>query len=128
MSSAIDISDVPELCSRLHRETNALAVMVLGEEGQIVGHAGAPGALTDPVVDGVADATAEVLQRSAARPEATAEADEHVAQVGNTQVCAAPLGPKAVLVVVFDDAANLTQVKSRMKRARELLLRTLEAP
>ena len=128
VQSAIEISDVPELCSRLLRETNALAVMVLGEEGQIVGHAGAPGALTDAVVDGVGDAAGEVLLRAAARNAAPpSEADEQVALVGTTQVCAAPLGAKAVLVVVFDDPANLNQVKLRMKRARELLLRTLEA-
>ena len=49
------------------------------------------------------------------------------AQVGSTQICAASLGKKAVLVVVFDDTSNLSLVRLRMKRARELILRSLEA-
>ena len=33
----------------------------------------------------------------------------------------------AALVVVFDDTSNLTLVRLRMKRVRELILRSLEA-
>jgi predicted regulator of Ras-like GTPase activity (Roadblock/LC7/MglB family) len=46
--------------------------------------------------------------------------------VGGTQICAALVGRKAVLVVVFDDGSNLSLVRLRMKRARELILRSLE--
>lgn len=163
------MADIVELCSRLHREANAQAVMILGQEGEILGHAGTPGALPEPVVDAIADATAETLNRAMRRdkpdpaeratvPErsdraeriptaptaplekmaprakmaepvdATDEsaADDHVAQVGDMQVCAASLGKKAVLVVVFDKSSNLALVRMRMKRARDLILRSLD--
>src|SRR5438552_1629439 len=103
--------------------------MILGLEGEILGHAGQATGLADDVIDAVGDATAETLQR-AARPDPppqTTETDDHVAQVGSTQICAASLGKKAVLVVVFDDTSNLSLVRLRMKRARELILRSLEA-
>ncbi len=126
-NSISDLPDVPELCARLQRETNALAVLILGEEGDILGHAGQPAALADPVVDAIADATAETLQR-AARNEPPQDPDDHVAQVGAVQVCAAPVaaGAKAVLLVVFDGGSNLALVRLRMKRAREQILRSLE--
>src|SRR5438093_13696151 len=103
------MTDIPELCSRLQREANARAVMILGLEGEILGHAGQTNGLGDEVIDAVGDATAETLQR-AARPDpppATTEADDPVAQVGAMQICAASLGEKAVLVVVLDDTSNL---------------------
>jgi hypothetical protein len=157
VNSLSEMADIAELCSRLHREANAQAVMILGQEGEILGHAGTPGALPEPVLDAVGDATAETLNRAMrrdkpdagerasapessersdraqpaqrAQPGETAdaiEADDHVAQVGEMQVCAASLGKKAVLVVVFDKSSNLALVRMRMKRARELILRSLD--
>lgn len=124
-NSISDLPDVPELCGRLLRESNALAVLILGEEGDILGHAGQPAVLADAVVDAIADATAETVQR-AARNEPAQDPDDHVAQVGAVQVCAAPIGVKAVLLVVFDGGSNLALVRLRMKRAREQILRSLE--
>src|SRR3954454_6876126 len=100
--------------------------MILGQEGEILGHAGSTGGLADDVVDAVGDAAAETLNR-AARPDPPphqTEADDHVATVGTTQICAASIGKKAVLVVVFDENSNLSLVRLRMKRARELILRS----
>lgn len=124
-NSFSDIPDVPELCGRLLRESNALAVLILGDEGDILGYAGQPSSLADPVVDAIADATAETLQR-ATRNEPPQDPDDHVAQVGAVQVCAAPVGGKAVLLVVFDGGSNLALVRLRMKRAREQILRSFE--
>lgn len=116
--------DVPELCSRLLREANAKVVMVLGTEGEILGHSGKPGALADAVLDAVADATARALL---AASEGTQADEDHVQPAGKLQVCAAPLGVKAVLVVVYAEAASLPLVRARMKRAREQILRVLIA-
>lgn len=125
----MSLSELPdivlELCSRLHRETSAQAVLVLGQEGEILGHAGSPALLDDAVLDAIGDATVETLGR--AGTPAAAEADDQVHAVGNTQLCAAPLGTRAVLMVAFDDAASLGLVRLRMKRARELILRSLDA-
>ena len=112
-----------ELCSRLHRETNAEAVLVLSQEGEILGHAGSPGGLEEAMVEAIGDATVDSLARASADP----EADGQVCKVGGSQLCAAPLGTRAVLVVVFGDETSLGLVRLRMKRARELILRSFEA-
>jgi hypothetical protein len=110
-------------CDRLQRDANALGVMVLGDDGGILGHAGAIAALPDPVVEASADLVASLLQ-AVARNELQ-EGDDMVAEVDELQACAAPLGPKAVVVVVFDDTSTLSLVRLRMRRARDLLLRSL---
>lgn len=123
--SPTDRPDVPELCHRLHRETSAQAVLVCGPEGEILGHAGVPGELGDDALDAVGDATVAVL-RGGEAPEPTSDADDHVSRAGTMHLCAAPLGNRAVLVVLFEDESSLTLVRLRMRRARELILRSLE--
>ena len=117
--------DVPELCHRLHRETSARAVLVCGPEGEILGHAGAAGTLDDDALDAVGDATVAVL-RAGETPAAAPEFEDHVSRAGAAQLCAAPLGNRAVLVVLFEDESSLTLVRLRMRRARDLILRSLE--
>ncbi len=134
-----DTPEVSELCHRLHRETSANAVLVCGPEGEILGHAGSPGSLDDEALDAVADCTVEVLRagasgsgggsgngEGAATEREAGELDDHVRRAGPLHLCAAPLGGRAVLVVVFDNGASLTLVRLRMRRARELILRSLE--
>lgn len=117
--------DLSELCHRLHRETNAVAVLLCGPEGEVLGHAGAPGSLEDEAIDAVADCTVEVL-RADPQQRDTGDADDHLGRVGPLHLCATSLGNRAVLVVVFDNGASLTLVRLRMRRARELMLRSLE--
>lgn len=126
MSLQEQSGDVPELCGRLLREANAKVVMVLGLEGEILGHSGKLVALADVVLDAVADATARTLLAAAEGTPPAADED-HVHPAGKLQVCAAPLGAKAVLVVVYAEAASLPLVRARMKRAREQILRVLTA-
>ena len=83
-------------------------------------------ALPEPIIDATADSIANVLA-AAARHE-LAEGDDSVAEVDSLRACAASLGQKAVLVVVFDDSSTLALVRLRMKRARDLLLRSLSDP
>ncbi len=100
-------------------------MLVLGGEGEILGSAGEVGRLPDRAIDAVADLAADVL-RGAARRELQ-EGDDLVAEIDALQACAAALGERAVLVVLFDQSSTLALVRLRMKRARELILRTLDA-
>jgi hypothetical protein len=129
MSTALDMPDVGELCDRLCREASARAVVVFGalaaDEERILGHAGATASLSDAVLDAVADLTAEVLGRTSSGE--LRDSDDLVQEAESLHLCGAALGARAALVVVFDEGSNLTLVRLRMKRARELILRSLEA-
>jgi predicted regulator of Ras-like GTPase activity (Roadblock/LC7/MglB family) len=117
--------DLPDLCERLRRDANARGVLVLDEAGEILGHSGAVGRLPEKALDAIADLVADVTA-SAAKNE-LADGDDLVAEIDDLQACAAPLGTRAILVVVFDDSSTLALVRLRMKRARDPILRTLEA-
>ena len=116
--------EVSELCARLQRDAGARAVLVVGGEGELLGHSGTAGSLGDAVLDAVGDLTVDLLSRRRA-PE-SGDADDLVAEVGAVHICGAAIGGKATLLVVFDSASRLELVRQRMKRARELILRTLD--
>ena len=118
--------DVGELCGRLHRETNAQAVLVLGHDGAILGHAGNPAALDDETVEVLGDLVVEATVRPAAADGELDEGDE-LRAVGDTQLCATRLGRNHVLVVAFASDESATLVRLQIKRARELILRSLDA-
>lgn len=118
-------NDLPDLCERLQRDASARGVLVLDESGEILGHSGALGRLPEKAVDAVADLVADVVA-SAARHELS-DGDDLVAEIDALHACAAPLGTRAILVVIFDETSTLALVRLRMKRARDLILRSLEA-
>jgi hypothetical protein len=135
--TASDLPDVGELCRRLHRDTSAQAVLVCAPDGEILGHAGPVGALDDALIDAIGDATVETLSRAAPAAAQSvdeagergtvAEGEERLWPVGEMRLCSAALADRAVLMVAFVDESRLGLVRLRMKRARELILRTLEA-
>lgn len=114
-----------EQCERLQRDANALGVMVSNEDG-LLGHSGLLGRLPDSILDAAADLIANVL--AASNRSEIQDGDDLVAQVDPLSACAAPLGPKAALVVIFDEHSSLALVRLRMKRARDSLLRSLTEP
>jgi predicted regulator of Ras-like GTPase activity (Roadblock/LC7/MglB family) len=118
-------SELPELCEALQRACNARGVLVLDGEGEILGHSGALGQLPDKALDAIADLVADVVAGAARRE--LSDGDDLVAEIDALQACAAALGPRAVLVVVFDQASTIGLVRLRMKRAKELILRSLDA-
>ena len=126
MSGTSAIANIDEHCDRLLRDASARAVMVINEEGAILGHAGAMATLPDSIIDAAGDLVADCL--GAGRRGELQEGDDLVAEAEQLSACAAPLGQKAVLVVVFDATSTLALVRLRMKRARDLLLRSLSEP
>ena len=117
--------DVGELCGRLHRETSAQAVLVLGQDGAILGHAGSPATLDDETVEVLGDLVVEAMVRPAG---ADGEFDdgEELRAVGETQLCATRLGRNHLLVVAFASDSSAALVRLQIKRARELILRSLD--
>ena len=106
--AAISLEDQ---CERLQRDATALGVMVVGDDGGILGHAGGVSKLPDAVVDAVADLVADVLGATARNE--MQEGDDVVAEVETLGACAAPLGARSVLVVVFDATSSLTRSCAR---------------
>jgi hypothetical protein len=120
-SPGSELPDLDEVCGRLQRDATARAALVLDGGGRILGHSGALSSLAEPVLDAIADLVTQLARRGD-------EGDEDVvAAVGPLKVCAARLGGRGALAVVFDDASTLGLVRLRVKRARELLLRSLDA-
>lgn len=107
------------MCGRLQRDAAARAALVLDGSGRILGHAGEISALGEPVLEAIADLVAQLGRGGAELAD-----DEVVSAAGPLKVCAARLGERGALAVVFDDASTLHLVRLRVKRARELLLRS----
>jgi predicted regulator of Ras-like GTPase activity (Roadblock/LC7/MglB family) len=121
-----DFPELAELCDRLQREAGAHSLVVLSSEGEILGHAGPLGALSERVVESIADLAAAVLRAADAGD--LAEDAQRLDQVESLHLCTTPLGRKAALVAVFEQSPNLELVRLRLKRLRDLILRRLEAP
>lgn len=125
MSTTIEPSQSPDPCERLRADADAVGVLVLAGEGEILAHAGPLAGLPEPTVEAVADLFADVVGRVARRE--LSDAEDLVVEIEGVHACAAPLGASAVVVVVFDANTTLARVRHRMKRARESLRRSLDA-
>ena len=61
----------------------------------------------------------------AQQAEGTVPVEDRYTRVGRLQACAAPLADRALLLVLFDEATDVGQVRVRVRRARPLMLRIL---
>lgn len=96
--------------------------MVCGEDGSILAHAGERGIFTNQISSDLANLAAQVLFEA---QEAEIPLEDRYTRVGRLHVCAAPLSNRALLLVLFDDAVEVGQVRVRVRRARPLMLRVL---
>lgn len=113
------------LCDQLARATSARKVMVCAEDGTVLAHAGDRGVFTDRLSAELADLIAEVLLEAQIGQPIPIE--DRYTQVDRLHVCAAPLADRALLLVLFDDTAEIGQVRVRVRRARPLMLRALSS-
>ncbi|MCS6915286.1 MAG: hypothetical protein RMK29_15890 [Myxococcales bacterium] len=118
-SASLDV-----LCDQLARAASARKVLVCGEDGSILAHAGDQGLFSGPVSSELADLVAQVLVE-AQQAEGAVPIEDRYTRVGRFQVCAAPLADRALLLVLFDDRTDAGQVRVRVRRARPLMLRIL---
>jgi hypothetical protein len=111
-----------EVCEQLRRDAGGRKVMVCSADGEVLVHAGEAGALDEDTGDAVASVVADVIAAAAGGQ----PTDDVAATLPRgLAVCAAPLGARAALVVLFDAAGSLERVRVKMRRARELLVKML---
>jgi hypothetical protein len=117
-----------EVCEQLVRDAGARKVMVCGADGEVLAHAGEPGTLDDAASEAVATLVADVI--AGAQAGQFPPAEDLVARLpqerpATLQVCAAPIGTLAAVLVVFDDSTTIDRVRAKMRRARSLLEKSL---
>ena len=113
-----------EVCEKLLRDAGGRKVMVCSSEGDVLAHAGSTGALDDATGEAVASLVGDVI--NGAQAGQFPPTDDVVATLQNSlTVCAAPIGTRAALVVLFDNATSLDRVRTKMRRARDVLMKTL---
>ncbi|HMU38599.1 MAG TPA: hypothetical protein PKE31_06265 [Pseudomonadota bacterium] len=130
-------ASLDSLCDRLLRSTAACKVLVCSLEGAVVAHAGERSVLYGTLVNEVADVAADLIleTQQASHLEIPVE-DRYVAlrvpkdnpSLGAMQLGAAPLGHRALLLVLFPAHVDAGQVRVRVRRARPHMLRLLNTP
>lgn len=124
-------ADLTETCQQLARDSGGKKVMLVGIDGEVLAHAGTAGALDDATGDALAQLIADVVEGAAeGRVPATKDlvASLPGGLPGGLSACATAVGDKAALVVVFDGrTTTLERVRLRIRRARELLGKSLPA-
>jgi predicted regulator of Ras-like GTPase activity (Roadblock/LC7/MglB family) len=113
-----------EICESLHHDAGARKVMVFDADGAVLAHAGEPGVLDEAAGDALATLVGDVIAGAAAGQFPPAEDLVAVLPMA-LQVCAAPVGTQAALVVVFEKSASLDRVRAKMRRARTMLEKSL---
>jgi hypothetical protein len=89
----------------------------------MLAHAGALGALDDATTDAIAKLVTDVL-RSTQSPTSPETADAP-SRAGAFYACAASVAGQAALVVLFEERASPERVRAKMRRARDLLEKSL---
>jgi hypothetical protein len=113
------------LCDRLMRSTSATKILVCNIDGSIMAHAGASAVLQGPLTSELADLAAEMLIETEQASHLAIPVEDRYATAGRMQVCAAPLGHRALLLVLFPEHVDVSQVRVRVRRARSQMLRVL---
>lgn len=115
------------LCERLLRSASARKVMICTLDGTIIAHAGDRHVFQGTIATDLAELTAEMLIETQQASHLAVPVEDRFAPVGGLQVCAAPLGHQALLLVLFDENSDSGLVRIRIRRARPQLLRVLSA-
>ncbi|MDB4968182.1 MAG: hypothetical protein JWN44_3871 [Myxococcales bacterium] len=132
MIASLDLTDI---CQQLVRDAGGRKVLLCSVEGEVLAHAGAEGSsgsLDEATGDAVAQLIADVVEGAADGGRVPATKDL-VASLpgglpGGLSACATAVGAKAALVVIFDGrATTLDRVRLKVRRAREVLGKSLPA-
>ena len=122
-------ADLAEICAQLQRDSGGKKVMLCSAEGEVLAHAGSTGALGESVGEALAQLIADVVEgATSGRVPATKDL---VAALpgglpGGLSACATAIADKAALVVLFDTGTTtLDRVRLKIRRARELLVKSL---
>lgn len=118
-------SELFEACDKLLRDTGGRKVMLCGTDGEVIAHAGptlrSAGAFDDATSDAVAALVADVLS-SAGK---TSAEELVVALPTGLSACGTAVDNRAVLIVIFDGVTTLDRVRTKMRRARDQMTKSL---
>jgi hypothetical protein len=121
-------ADLAEICAQLQRDSGGKKVMLCSAEGEVLAHAGGTGSLDERVGDALAQVIADVVEgATSGRVPATKDlvASLPGGLPGGLSACATAVADKAALVVLFDTSTTLERVRLKIRRAREVLVKSL---
>jgi hypothetical protein len=121
-------ADLAEICAQLQRDSGGKKVMLCSAEGEILAHAGSAGSLDERVGESLAQLIADVVEgATSGRVPATKDlvASLPGGLPGGLSACATAVADKAALVVLFDTTTTLDRVRLKIRRAREVLVKSL---
>lgn len=113
------------LCERLLRSAAARKVLVCTLDGCILAHAGERYVFSGDTSTELAELAAEMLIETQQASHLAIPVEDRFGHAGPLQVCAAPLGHQALLLVLFPESIDVSQVRVRVRRARPQMLRIL---
>src|SRR5579871_346737 len=113
-------AELHEVCEQLARDAGARKVMVCSSDGEILAHAGESGSLDEASSDSLATLVGDVIA-GAAQGQFPPTEDLAATLPMGVQVCAAPIGTQAALIVIFDRGVSLDRVRVKMRRTRALI-------
>jgi len=113
------MSELDDVCDKLLRDAGARKVMVCSAEGEMLAHAGQLGALDELASETIAKLVTDVLTGD--------PAGDALARAGTFSACAASVAGQAALVVLFAEGVRPDQVRAKMRRARDVLEKSLPA-
>ena len=121
-SASLDV-----LCERLLRSAVARKVLICTLDGCVVAHAGDRNVFAGVTSTEFTELAAEMLIETQQASHLAVPVEDRFAKVGRMQVCAAPLGHQALLLVLYDERSDANLVRIRVRRARPQMLRVLSS-
>jgi predicted regulator of Ras-like GTPase activity (Roadblock/LC7/MglB family) len=120
-----ELSQINDICEKLHKESNARAVLVIDKNGQAISSAGDVGELDvtslSSLTAGNVAATGGIAQLLAEKEFA---GQFHEGEKTNVHISI--VGGRVILVVLFDERSSLGLVRLRVRKAAVELSVTLE--
>jgi predicted regulator of Ras-like GTPase activity (Roadblock/LC7/MglB family) len=120
-----ELSQINEVCERLHKESNARAVLVIDKNGQAIASAGDVGELDvtslSSLTAGNVAATGGIAQLLAEKEFA---GQFHEGEKTNVHISI--VGQRVILVVLFDERSSLGLVRLRVRKAAQDLTKVLD--
>jgi predicted regulator of Ras-like GTPase activity (Roadblock/LC7/MglB family) len=115
------------LCERLLRSAAARKVLVCTLDGCVLAHAGERFVFSGETATELAELAAEMLIETQQASHLAVPVEDRFTRAGRMQVCAAPIGHQALLLVLYDEHTDSGVVRIRVRRARPQMLRVLSA-
>lgn len=120
-----DFEQIQQVCTRLHRDTNGVAVLLIDKNGQLIAEAGDTGGLDtlslSSLTAGNVAATGGIAKLLKER-----EFSGQFHEGEKTNVHISLVAHRIILVILFDERSSLGLVRLRVRRAGEELTKIFD--